>query len=87
MTDTTRQDVLTAIREELDAMKVPDAQEAQFESEWQSLDVDSLELIELIKALEDRYEITIADGSAKELRTVGAAADLVVELQGATPAA
>ena len=84
---TTPDDVLAAIREELAAIKVPDAATAEPTTTWQDLDVDSLDLVELVKALEDRFAVTIADGRLKEIRDVGAAIDLVVELAGAgTPA-
>jgi acyl carrier protein len=49
--------VLEGIREELANLKVPDAAEATIDSEWRDLDIDSLELVELITALEDRYSI------------------------------
>ena len=62
MTTTLTDDqILAEIRNELEGMRVPDAQEATLESEWSDLDVDSLELVELVKALEDRYCIQIAD--------------------------
>jgi acyl carrier protein len=73
-------DVLDAIREELAAIKVPGAHEATAEQTWQDLDVDSLDLVELVKALEDRYEVTIADGRLKGIKTVGDAVALVQEL-------
>ena len=37
-------DILQAIREELDAIKVPGALEAEASQTWQDLDVDSLDL-------------------------------------------
>ena len=52
-----------AIRDELDAIKVPGAEDAEPEQTWSDLDVDSLDLVELVKALEDRYGIPIADGA------------------------
>lgn len=76
----TNEDVLTAIREELAAIKVPDAATAEPGTTWQDLDVDSLDLVELVKALEDRFKVTIADGRLKEISDVGAAIDLVIEL-------
>ena len=76
-------DVLAAIREELAAIKVPDAATAEPSTTWQDLDVDSLDLVELVKALEDRFGVVIADGRLKEIRDVGAAIDLVVELDAA----
>lgn len=83
ITDT---DVLTAIREELAAIKVPGADAAAPATTWEELDVDSLELVELVKALEDRFEVAIADGRLKEIRSVGDAIAVVLELDGA-PAA
>jgi acyl carrier protein len=72
--------VLAEIRDQLAAMKVPDAQEATPESQWADLDVDSLELVELVKALEDRYAIQIADGELKPIKGVGDAVRLVQRL-------
>jgi acyl carrier protein len=75
-------DVLQAIRDELDAIKVPDAQTATAESTWADLDVDSLDLVEVVKSLEDRYDIQIADGRLKSIASVGDAVALVQELVG-----
>jgi acyl carrier protein len=74
------QEVLEGIREELGAIKVPGAEEATPGSTWNDLDVDSLDLVEVVKALEDRYEIQIADGRLKSIATVGDAVSLVQEL-------
>ena len=79
-TTPTEQDVLGAIREELAAIKVPGAEDAAPQSTWNDLDVDSLDLDEVVKALEDRYEIQIADGRLKSIATVGDAVSLVQEL-------
>jgi acyl carrier protein len=82
------QEALDAIREELTAIKVPGADEAQPDQTWSDLDVDSLDLVEVVKALEDRYEVEIADGRLKSIATVGDAVSLVQELvrekEGAT---
>ena len=76
----TNTEVLQAIREELDAIKVPGALEATEDQTWQDLDVDSLDLVELVKALEDRFGVAIADGRLKAIKTVGDAVSLVQEL-------
>jgi acyl carrier protein len=76
----TNTEVLQAIREELDAIKVPGALEATEDQTWQDLDVDSLDLVELVKALEDRFGVVIADGRLKAIKTVGDAVALVQEL-------
>jgi len=76
----TDQEALQAIREELAAIKVPNAEGAEPGQTWGDLDVDSLDLVEVVKALEDRYEVEIADGRLKSIATVGDAAALVQEL-------
>lgn len=84
MTTTLTDDqILAEIRSELTAMKVPGASEAQLDSQWETLDVDSLELVELVKALEDRYGISIADEELKPIKGVGDAVSLVQRLVGA----
>jgi acyl carrier protein len=72
--------VLERIREELAAIKVPDAESAGMDSTWGELDVDSLDLVELVKALEDEYEIQIADEELKPIATVGDAVRLTLRL-------
>ena len=76
----TEEEVLGAIREELVTLKVPGAEEATLETEWRELDIDSLELVELITALEDRYSIKIGDGELKAIAGVGDAVRLTVSL-------
>jgi acyl carrier protein len=73
-------EILDEIREQLDAIKVPGAAEATPESTWSELDVDSLDLVELVKALEDKYEITIHDDDLKPIESVGDAIALTVRL-------
>jgi acyl carrier protein len=80
----THQEILEAIRTELTAIKVPDAETAQPETTWEDLDVDSLDLVELVKALEDRFDVQIADPDLKGIASVGDAIGLVERLQGAT---
>jgi acyl carrier protein len=76
----TDQEALDAIREELANIKVPGAESAEPDQTWSDLDVDSLDLVEVVKALEDRYDVQIADGRLKSIATVGDAAALVQEL-------
>jgi acyl carrier protein len=76
----TDQEALAAIREELASIKVPSAENAEADQTWSDLDVDSLDLVEVVKALEDRYDVQIADGRLKSIATVGDAAALVQEL-------
>ena len=84
MTTTLTDDqVLDEIRAQLAAMKVPGAENASTADQWSDLDVDSLELGELVKALEDRYAIQIADEELKPIKGVGDAVTLVQRLVSA----
>jgi len=85
----TENDVLEEIRDQLESIKVPGAREAMPENTWSELDVDSLDLVELVKALEDRFGVTISDDDLKPIESVGAAIELTMRLVAAkegTPA-
>ena len=87
MTTPTDEQVLATIREQLVAIKVPAAEQAGMDTDWRDLDVDSLDLVELVTALEDSYEIKIADGELKAIKGVGDAVRLVERLsREGTPA-
>ena len=73
-------EVLEEIREQLVAIKVPGGAEATPQSSFSELDVDSLDLVELVKALEDRFGITIAEEDLKPIETVGDAVQLTIRL-------
>jgi acyl carrier protein len=61
-------------------MKVPGAESASMGQGWSDLDVDSLELVELVKALEDAYGIQIADEELKPIRGISEAVALTRRL-------
>lgn len=82
MADLTEEGVLQRVRDELEAIKVPGAENAEMDTTWEELDVDSLDLVELIKALEDEYQITISDDELKPVETVGDAVKLTLRLAG-----
>jgi acyl carrier protein len=85
----TENDVLEEIRDQLESIKVPGAKDATPDNTWSELDVDSLDLVELVKALEDRFGVTISDDDLKPIESVGAAIDLtlrLVEAKEGTPA-
>jgi acyl carrier protein len=82
----TEEQVLVRIREELAAIKVPGAETAELETQWSDLDVDSLDLVELVKALEDEYGIQIHDEELKPIKGVGDAVALTIRLTGAQSA-
>jgi acyl carrier protein len=82
-TPPSEEQILQAIREEMVRIKVPDAEQASMDSDWRELDIDSLDLVELVTALEDRFSIKIADGELKGISGVGDAVRLVARLVGA----
>jgi len=84
MAEVTEEAVLQRVRDELEAIKVPGAENAEMDTTWEELDVDSLDLVELIKALEDEYDITISDDELKPVETVGDAVKLTLKLAGTT---
>jgi acyl carrier protein len=79
----TETEVLEEIRDQLESIKVPGAREATPDNTWSELDVDSLDLVELVKALEDRFGITISDDDLKPIESVGAAIELTMRLADA----
>ena len=76
----TENEVLEEIRAQLKEIKVPGAENAKPDDTWSELDVDSLDLVELVKALEDRFDIQISDDDLKPIESVGAAIELTLRL-------
>lgn len=74
------QDVLAQIRRTLAEIKVPNGANAEPSQTFEELDVDSLDLVELVRALEDTYGVTVPDERLDGVETVGDAARLTVEL-------
>lgn len=48
------------------------------EATFESMDVDSLDLVELAQVVEDEFGVELVGDDMKELKTVGDAIDLVV---------
>ena len=49
------------------------------EATLESLDIDSLDLVELAQIVEDEYGVVLKGEDMKELKTVGEAVDLITE--------
>jgi len=49
------------------------------EADWESLDVDSLDLVELAQIVEEEYGVEMKEEHMKEMKTVGDAVDFVAE--------
>ena len=77
-----QQEILEAIRAELVAIKVPDAETAQPETTWEQLDVDSLDLVELAQIVEEEFGVELRGDDVKEVKSVGDVIDLVVAKAG-----
>ncbi|MFN8036565.1 MAG: acyl carrier protein [Acidimicrobiia bacterium] len=75
----TREDVLNALREVaqevLDADPAAVVENARFKED---LDADSLDLVELVMGLEERFDITVPEEDLDGVTTVGQAVDLVL---------
>ena len=86
-----RPEVLEAIRSSFDSAAVsvevlsvePDAvtEEARFKED---LDADSLDLVELVMGLEERFDITVPEEDLEGVTTVGQAVTLVMNKAGAS---
>ncbi|HZI90685.1 MAG: acyl carrier protein [Actinomycetota bacterium] len=49
------------------------------DANWEALDVDSLDLVELAQIVEEEYGVKMKEEDMKELKTVGDAVDFVAE--------
>jgi acyl carrier protein len=83
----TDQEALDQVREALADIKVPDAATAEPGTTWEQLDVDSLDLVEMIRILEDRNDIEIVDEKLDGVASVGDAVRLIVTLSAQAGAA
>ncbi len=74
----TREEVLELIRAHLSAELGVDSSRITEGTRFkEDLEADSLDLVELVMELEDRYGIRIPDEDAAKILTVGQAADFV----------
>ncbi len=56
-----------------------DRDQIKREADWESLDVDSLDLVELAQIVEEEYGVKMKEEDMKEMKTVGDAVDFVAE--------
>lgn len=67
----------------VDQLGVEDEGQVTVETSFKDLDADSLDVVELIMALEEEFDIEIPDEDAEKLTTVGAAVEYIKEKQKA----
>ena len=79
---TERQEAFERIKGLLQDQKVPGADEARPESTWEELDADSLDLVELVRALEDEYGVRIDDSELDGVDTVADAVEMLLRVRG-----
>ena len=48
------------------------------EATFESLDADSLDLVELVMALEEEFDVSVEESELEGIETIGAAFDLIV---------
>jgi acyl carrier protein len=79
VTAPTRAEVLERIRAHLSEELGIDASTIAESSRFkEDLEADSLDLVELVVELEDRYGIRMAEDQAERIKTIGQAVDFVV---------
>jgi acyl carrier protein len=76
-----QQQAFEQIKRLLAEQKVPGADEATLDSNWEDLDADSLDLVELVRALEDEYNIEISDSELDGVDTVGDAVEMLIRVK------
>ena len=75
----TKEEVLAGLTEILDEIAgIPAANVSPEKRFTDDLDVDSLSMVEVVVAAEDRFGVAIPDDAVKNLATVGDAVDFIV---------
>ncbi|HHT63983.1 MAG TPA: acyl carrier protein [Clostridia bacterium] len=67
----------------VDQLGIDDEDQITLETSFKDLDADSLDVVELIMALEEEFDIEIPDEDAEKLTTVGAVVEYVKDKQKA----
>ena len=82
----TREEVFELVRAHLSEELGIDASRIEEGSRFkEDLEADSLDLVELVVELEDRYGIRITDEQAERIETVGQAVDFVLATRPGQP--
>ncbi|MCL4309479.1 MAG: acyl carrier protein [Thermoleophilia bacterium] len=76
----TKEEIFDQLKEMLvEQLGVDEADITMKASFQDDLDADSLDLVEVIMEMEDKFSVKISDEEAEKIRTVGEAVDFVAE--------
>ena len=79
----TREEITSGLAEILEEVAgVSPDDVAEEKSFTEDLDVDSLSMVEVVVAAEERFNVKIPDDSVQDLKTVGDAVNYIVNAQG-----
>ena len=79
----TKTDILTDLAAIVEDIADVDAADVQLDKEFiGDLDVDSLSMVEIVVAAEEKFGVRIPDDDVKNLKTVGDAVDYIEGAQG-----
>jgi acyl carrier protein len=79
----TKTDILTDLAAIVEDIAGVDAADVQLDKEFVGdLDVDSLSMVEIVVAAEEKFGVRIPDDDVKNLKTVGDAVDYIEGAQG-----
>ena len=80
-----RQQVFELIRDRLaDILEIDASGISEGQSFADDLEADSLDLAELVMALEDEFDITVEEDELEDIKTVGQALDMVTAKLGSS---
>ena len=65
----------------IDQLGIEDEEEVTMTTSFQDLNADSLDVVELIMALEEEFDIEIPDEDAEKMTSVGNAVEYIKEKQ------
>lgn len=72
-------DVFEKIRAIVAEQLSVEADSITLETRFEDLNADSLDVVEVIMALEDEFGIAIPDEAAEQIKNIGAAVDFITE--------
>jgi acyl carrier protein len=76
---TTKDEVLEGLAEIVNEIAGIPAEDVELDKSFtDDLDVDSLSMVEVVVAAEERFEVKIPDDEVKNLKTVGDAVDFIL---------